>query len=249
LAAFAGFARGTIPAGADRVAEMIPLRDDVPAKRYPVVTVLLILANIAVFAYELTLPAAELKRFIHQFGIVPSAMRSLEGPPSMLALGLPASLLTATFLHGGFMHLVGNMWFLWIFGDNVEDRMGPLRFLVFYLTCGVVAGISHIAVNPESALPSIGASGAVAGVLGAYLVSFPFARVLTLVPLLLIWPILELPAILVLGFWFLVQLLNGTAAIAATSETMGGVAWWAHIGGFVAGVLLIGLFARRRGRR
>ncbi len=228
---------------------MIPFRDDVPAKRYPVVTVLLILANVAVFGYELSLPAAELDQLIHQFGIVPATVRSLEGPPSMVALSLPVSLLTAMFLHGGFLHLVGNMWYLWIFGDNVEDRVGPVRFLVFYLTCGVIAGIAHIAVNSESAIPSIGASGAVAGVLGAYLVSFPFARILTLVPLLLIWPIVELPAVLVLGFWFLVQLLNGTAAIAATSETLGGVAWWAHIGGFLAGVLLIGLFARRRGGR
>jgi membrane associated rhomboid family serine protease len=228
---------------------MIPFRDDVPAKRYPIVTVLLILANVAVFAYELSLPEAELERLIHQFGIVPSAVRSLEGPASLLMLSLPGSLLTATFLHGGIPHLVGNMWFLWIFGDNVEDRMGPLRFLVFYLTCGVAAGIAHIAVHPESSMPSIGASGAVAGVLGAYMVSFPFARVLTLVPLFLIWPIVELPAFLVLGFWFLIQFFNGTAAIAATSETMGGIAWWAHIGGFLAGVLLIGLFARRRRRR
>ena len=153
------------------------------------------------------------------------------------------------FLHAGWFHLIGNMWFLWIFGDNVEDRLGHFRFLVFYLICGALASLAHILFNLNSVIPSVGASGAVAGVLGAYLVTYPFARVLTLIPLFFLWPVVELPAILVLGFWFLVQLLNGTAPVAVASETAGGVAWWAHIGGFLAGIVLLLILAKPPTRR
>ena len=217
---------------------MIPFRDDVKARRYPIVTTLIILANLAVFLYELSLPSQDLGHLITHHGVVPAK-------PSALPLGPPVTMLTSMFLHGGWFHLIGNMWFLWIFGDNIEDRMGHLRFLVFYLLCGLIASGAHILSDPQSTIPSIGASGAVAGVLGAYLISYPFARILTLIPLFLIWPIVQLPAIVVLGSWFLLQLFSGTSAVAATSETGGGIAWWAHIGGFLAGMVLIEVFSRR----
>jgi membrane associated rhomboid family serine protease len=154
------------------------------------------------------------------------------------------------FLHGGWLHLIGNMWYLWIFGDNVEDRVGHIRFLAFYLLCGFGAGIAHTIINANTAVPSIGASGAIAGVLGAYLVSYPFARVLTLVPLFIFIQIIEIPAVIVLGLWFVIQFFNGTAALASTTAaSAGGVAWWAHVGGFLLGVLLIGLFPRRGRQR
>jgi membrane associated rhomboid family serine protease len=217
---------------------MIPFRDDVKAKRYPIVTILIILANLGVFLYELSLPSQDLGQLIVHYGVVPAE-------PSSLPLAHPITMLTAMFLHGGWFHLIGNMWFLWIFGDNIEDRMGHMRFLFFYLLCGLIASGAHILSAPQSTVPSIGASGAVAGVLGAYLVSYPLARILTLIPLFLIWPIVELPAIVVLGSWFLIQLFNGTSAVAATLETEGGIAWWAHVGGFLAGMVLVGVFARR----
>lgn len=150
------------------------------------------------------------------------------------------------FIHGGWLHIIGNMWYLWIFGDNVEDRLGHIRFLIFYLLCGVGAGIVHTFLNSASVVPSVGASGAIAGVLGAYAISYPTARVLTLVPILFFIQIIEIPAAFVLGFWFLMQFLSGTASLAvATSANAGGVAWWAHVGGFVIGMLLIGRLARR----
>lgn len=225
---------------------MIPFRDDVPARRYPIVTVGIILCNLFAFGYELTLPPPELQGLIDRLGVVP--VRFEDATASALPALLP-SLIGSMFLHGGWFHLLGNMWFLWIFGDNVEDRMGHLRFSIFYLLCGLFGSFAHILFTPGSAVPAIGASGAVAGVLGAYLVSYPFARVLTLVPLFLFWPIIELPAIVVLGSWFFIQLLNGIAAVAVTSETAAGVAWWAHVGGFLCGIALISAFARKPGTR
>lgn len=228
---------------------MIPFRDNVPSRRYPIITVSLIVTNIAVFVYQLSLPPEMMERFFFQYGVVPAKLHSIFQAPSVVLTGLGTSFFSSMFLHGGLIHLIGNMWYLWIFGDNVEDRMGPVRFCIFYLLCGVLAGLAHIIFNFNSPLPSIGASGAVAGVLGAYLVSFPFARVLTLVPFFFFFPIVELPAILVLGFWFFVQLFNGTAAMSAASSALGGVAWWAHIGGFLAGMVLVGSFAQRPVRR
>lgn len=228
---------------------MIPFRDNVPSRRYPIVTVFLIIANVAVFIYQLSLPPEVMERFFAQYGIVPTRLHGVFQAPGLVLTEFGSSFFSSMFLHGGLVHLIGNMWYLWIFGDNVEDRMGPFRFLLFYFLCGMMAGLAHVIFNFYSSLPSIGASGAVAGVLGAYLVSFPFARVLTLVPFFLFFPIIELPAILVLGSWFFVQIFNGTAALAAASGSLGGVAWWAHIGGFLAGMILIGPFARRPVRR
>ncbi len=226
---------------------MIPFRDDVPSRRYPVVTILIILLNVAVFLYELFLPQRALAQFIGAYGLVPARLEAAN--PVQGAGQTVISIFTSMFLHGGWLHLIGNMWYLWIFGDNVEDRMGHFRFLLFYLLCGFLGSAAHLYFNWGSQTPSIGASGAIAGVLGAYFMSYPFARIVTLVPLLLFWPIIELPAFIVLGSWFLFQLVSGSAAIAAASQTMGGVAWWAHIGGFLAGMLLIWFFARKPVRR
>lgn len=229
---------------------MIPFRDDIPAQRYPVVTVLLILVNIVVFFYQLTLPAGAEAALIYRYGTVPGeltgALLRFDLPERSAWLGL----LTSMFLHGGWFHLAGNLWYLWIFGDNVEDRMGHFRFFLFYILCGLAASALHIVSDPVGSIPAIGASGAISGVLGAYLVFFPFARILTLVPLFLIWPVIPLPALVVLGFWFVVQILNGVAAFSISSGGAGGVAWWAHIGGFVAGMLLARTFGPvRRDRR
>jgi membrane associated rhomboid family serine protease len=223
---------------------MIPFRDDVPAKRYPMMTVCIILANVAVFIYQLALPRSSLEQLIYTSGVVPAEWLSVVSNPQLTSLPVLAGTFTSLFLHGGWLHLLGNMWYLWIFGDNIEDRMGHFRFLVFYLFCGSAATIAHVVFNASSPYPAIGASGAVAGVLGAYLFSYPFARVLTLIPLLLLWPVIELPAVLVLGSWFLIQLLNGAAALSTASAAAAGVAWWAHVGGFIAGVVLLPLFAR-----
>ena len=228
---------------------MIPFRDNVPSRGYPIITVLIIVANITVFLYQFFLPSEALDRFLFEYGVVPAKLQLIGQHPVQVTTGLGVSVLASMFLHGGLFHLVGNMWYLWIFGDNTEDRMGSIRFFFFYFLCGILATWTHILFNLDSQIPTIGASGAVSGVLGAYLVSYPFARVLTLVPLFLLWPVVELPAILVLGSWFFIQLLNGTASLGETSQLMSGVAWWAHIGGFVSGTALIGMFARRPVRR
>jgi rhomboid family protein len=149
------------------------------------------------------------------------------------------------FLHGGWLHLIGNMWYLWIFGDNIEDRLGHFSYLIFYLLCGLGAGVVHTILNYDVRVPSIGASGAIAGVLGAYLVSYPGARILTLIPIFIFMQIIEIPAVIVLGFWFIMQFLSGTASLASATANAGGVAWWAHVGGFVIGMILVGLFPRR----
>ena len=223
---------------------MIPFRDNVPARRYPLITVTIIAANLAVFFYELTLSPSHLEGFVQLYGVIPARLQSIHSHPLETLGGITTSIFTSMFLHAGWLHLLGNLWYLWIFGDNVEDRMGHFRFLVFYLLCGLAAGLLHVGFNASSVVPSVGASGAIAGVLGAYLVSYPMARILTLIPFFFFWPIVELPALLVLGAWFLIQLLSGTAAIATASSTTGGVAWWAHIGGFLAGIVLIGRMAR-----
>lgn len=204
----------------------------------------MILINIAAFIYELSL-GRTLEDFILKFGVVPGLVVNWpETGMSFTAAILP--FVTSMFLHGGWMHLIGNMWYLWIFGDNVEDRLGHFMYLVFYLLCGIGAGIVHTVLNADSFIPSVGASGAIAGVLGAYILSYPFARVLTLVPIFVFIQIIEIPAMIVLGLWFIMQFLSGTAALVSTAATDGGgVAWWAHIGGFVIGMVLLGLFPRK----
>jgi membrane associated rhomboid family serine protease len=186
---------------------------------------------------------------MYKFGIVPALVANWPRTDlPLLALLIP--FVTSIFLHGGWFHVIGNMWYLWIFGDNIEDRLGHFTFLIFYLLCGIGAGVVHTILNINSAIPSVGASGAIAGVLGAYIVSYPFARVLTLVPIFVFVQIIEIPALIVLGFWFVAQFFNGTAALAysAAADT-GGVAWWAHVGGFVIGMFVINLFPRKDRRR
>jgi membrane associated rhomboid family serine protease len=224
---------------------MIPLRDAVPSHSFPVVTVLLIGLNVLAFFYELSLGRA-LEAFIFEYGAVPLRF-ILEGQrEGALAVERFVPIITSMFLHGGWLHLGGNMLYLWIFGDNVEDRLGHVLFLLFYLACGIMAALTQIYINPTSKIPMVGASGAVAGVLGGYLLLFPHARVLTLIPILFFFQIVELPALLFLIFWFLMQFLSGAIAITAAPYEAGGVAWWAHIGGFVSGLMLAFLLPKRK---
>jgi len=223
---------------------MLPIRDTIPARRFPVVNTALILLNVLVFWFEQSLSPAQLDGFIAVFGLVPAHFWLARGVSRWLPV------FTAMFLHGGWMHLLSNMLALYIFGDNVEDRMGHGRYLLFYLLGGLLAGVTQAWVNPLSTVPMVGASGAIAAVLGAYLVLYPLARVITLIPVpLFLFPVIEIPAILYLGFWFVSQLFNGAFALGSAALQRGGVAWWAHIGGFVAGMVLVNLFAGRRPQR
>ena len=222
---------------------MLPLRDFIPTRRFPVLTVSIIVVNIIAFAYELLAEAGgTLEQTFYTMGVVPFEVTHNFGPAVAL------SFLTSLFLHGGFMHIAGNMLYLWIFGNNVEDSMGRGRFLVFYLIAGITASAAQVLASPSSPVPTIGASGAIAGVLGAYIVLFPNARVQTLIFLGYFARMAHLPALLVLGFWFVLQLFNGLLAFGVAQA--GGVAWFAHVGGFVAGLLLVRLFTlgRRRSR-
>ncbi|HXE74256.1 MAG TPA: rhomboid family intramembrane serine protease [Candidatus Xenobia bacterium] len=223
---------------------MIPLRDANPSRRWPLITLLVILANALIFLYEVTLGPAQLQQFVFTFGVVPARLTG-AAPPALPAGGGIETLLTSMFLHAGWLHLIGNMWFLWIFGDNVEDYLGHLRFLLFYLFCGLAAGLIHIVFNLSSMLPTVGASGAIAGVLGAYLLLFPRARILTLVPVFFVF-LMEIPAYVILIYWFVLQFLSGTVSIVEGSAAQGGVAWWAHVGGFVVGLALVKLLAPRQ---
>lgn len=205
---------------------MFPLRDSEPTESAPVVTLALILLNILVFGYQLSLDPFSLNQFLRDWGTVP---RQLD----------PLTLFTAMFLHGGWLHLLGNIWFLWVFGDNVEDILGRGRFLLFYLLCGLVGGLAHVAANPDSALPAIGASGAISGVMGAYMLKFPRSRVKSLIIFIIFFTTIEVPAPLMIGYWFVVQLFSGVGNLAFAGGDAGGTAWFAHIGGFLGGMLLI----------
>jgi hypothetical protein len=224
---------------------MIPLRDNIPSASRPYVNYLLIAACTLAFLGELS-TGPRLQAVITTFGFVPGRFMSLlanYGPLALPVMIIP--LFTSLFLHGGWLHLIGNMWFLYIFGDNVEDFLGHRRYLLFYLVSGVGANLIFLMFAPHTMMPLVGASGAIAGVMGAYFILFPGARVLTLVPIFLFITILELPAYFFLGFWFLMQFLLG-ALSAASPEAAGGVAWWAHVGGFLVGVLLLSWLAPQR---
>lgn len=203
---------------------MIPLKDIIPTRTTPYITYLLLGLNMGVFGYELTLSSGDLEHFIRTWGITPAS-------PA------PLTLVTSMFVHAGLGHAAGNMLYLWIFGDNVEDRLGRFRFVLFYLVTGLIAALAEVGLNPESTVPMVGASGAVAGVMGGYLVLYPRSRVLTLLP----FPFLltEVPAVFFLGLWFLMQFLSGLGSLATTTDLPGGIAFWAHVMGFVAGVLLV----------
>ena len=222
---------------------MIPLRDDNPTNTTPFVTIGLVVACTLVFFYEITLGPQGGERFVYRYGAIPAVIFGLESlPRKVMAMPPYITLITSMFLHGGLMHLIGNMLYLWIFGNNIEDAMGHVRFILFYLVCGVIAAMSHAAFDPDSVVPMIGASGAISGVLGAYLLLFPRAHVMVLIPLGFFFTRMNIPAGFVLGFWFIFQILSGAAKVGGAG---GGVAWFAHVGGFVAGMVLIGFFKHR----
>jgi membrane associated rhomboid family serine protease len=216
---------------------MFPIRDTVQSKNYPVVNNGLIVINILVFLIELS-TGAGLDRFIYAYGLVPARYSIPEINIHFSLQQQAFALLSFMFLHGGFLHLIGNMWFLYIFGDNVEDRLGHVRYLAFYILCGLLSGLFHLAVNWTSQVPTIGASGAVAGVMGAYILLYPRSKILTLIPIIIIPYFVEIPAVIFLGIWFVFQFLGA----ASYSAQAGGIAWWAHIAGFVAGMALLKLF-------
>jgi membrane associated rhomboid family serine protease len=223
---------------------MIPLRDENRSGSFPIVNVLLIAACTVVFLYEISLSTSGLKAFFDRFALTPGRVSYGLGSGEASWAELIAPFFTSMFLHGGWLHLIGNMWFLWIFGDNVEDSMGSVRYLLFYILCGLGAGTAHYMLGPGSRLPTVGASGAIAGVLAGYVVMFPGARVLTLVPLGFFIRVMELPAVAVIGIWFLIQIVSSALSFGLADK--GGVAFSAHVGGFVAGLLLVWLFRRRR---
>lgn len=220
---------------------MIPLRDSAPNSRFPLVNITLILINVVVFLYQQMLPVAEIQQFILTYGMIPAELtKSFSGLLRIgQGTGAPANaalpLISANFLHGGWLHLIGNMVYLWVFGDNIEGHLGHLRYLLIYLLMGAVSQLFHVAANPLSAIPLVGASGAIAGVLGAYFILFPRSRVLTLVPLGFFITFVHVPAVIFLAFWFLLQLFNATLTMGVQP-----VAWWAHVGGFIIG-LAVGL--------
>jgi membrane associated rhomboid family serine protease len=226
---------------------MIPIRDDTPRFSAPFVTYFIIALNTLVFLFELSVSEqgrGALNGLIYHFGVVPLRFdHILAAWPASSLTGLFLPILTSMFLHASWLHLIGNMWFLWIFGDNIEDYLGHFSYLFFYLVCGFAAAITHILLNAGSRLPSVGASGAIAGVMGAYFVLYPKARVMMWFPPIFFF---HLPAWLVLGYWFFMQFLSGAAtSIAETSQTNGGIAFWAHVGGFVAGIVLIKVLPER----
>jgi membrane associated rhomboid family serine protease len=227
---------------------MIPLRDDIKSQTFPLVNYVLIALNALAFMLELGM-GEQLERFLYQAAVVPvlytgrdHALSVVEAVRGTVNPELGLRLLFSIFLHGGWAHIIGNMLYLWIFGDNIEDRVGHFKYVLFYLLCGWIASYAHILSNPDSRVPAIGASGAIAGVLGAYLTLYPHAHVVTLLPLGFFTQIVRIPALFFLGFWFLQQFLMGAMSLGADTAQTGGVAWWAHIGGFAAGVVLVRLF-------
>lgn len=205
---------------------MIPLRDTQPSYTFPFVTVAIIVLNVAAFLYEFSMDPYELNFFIAHYGVIPTRFQWMD-------------VLTSIFLHGGWMHLIGNMWFLWIYGDNVEDILGHSQYLLFYLLCGVAATMVHVLFNVDSRVPTIGASGAIAGVMGAYVVKFPHSRITTLVPITIFLTTVDIPAYFILLYWFVIQFFSGVGSVGHSHLSQGGVAWFAHVGGFLAGVALI----------
>jgi membrane associated rhomboid family serine protease len=225
---------------------MLPLRDDQPRYSTPWVNYFLIGLNLVIFLFEATLDRRSLELLIRQFGVVPSHWALfLEGSQRYPLPAVVLPFFTSMFLHGSWMHVIGNMWFLYIFGDNVEDYLGHFKYLVFYLLAGLIAMSTQVLVSLHSSVPTVGASGAIAGVLGAYFVLYPKARVLTWFFVFVLW----VPAWIILGYWFALQFLSGTATlIAVQGQNIGGVAFWAHVGGFVSGALMVKLFPERARR-
>jgi len=213
---------------------MFPIRDTQPSYSRPIVTMIIILVNVAVFLHEITLDAYSQNYFIAHYGLVPRHFHF-------------SAILTSMFIHGGWMHIIGNMWFLWIFGDNVEDVMGHTKYLVFYLLCGLAAGLTQTLFSVGSRVPMVGASGAIAGVMGAYLIKFPRSRIVTLVFVLFFITTIEVPAVLMLLYWFFIQFFSGVESLGSYSSlSRGGTAFFAHVGGFIAGMILVGVMGTRQ---
>lgn len=221
---------------------ILPIKDDNPTRRAPVFTVSILLLNVGVFIYSLSLGSIGFDVFTLRMGLIPFEVTHGVDAISPTPIPLYLTFLTAMFMHGGWMHLGGNMLYLWIFGNNVEDTLGRFRFLLFYVFCGVAAALGHVLSDPDSTIPMVGASGAIAGILGAYLARFPGARVHVFVFLLFFIQIVRVPALLVLGVWFVIQLVNASADSGGVG---GGVAWYAHVGGFIAGYLFMRRYAHR----
>jgi len=221
---------------------MFPLKDTNPSRSAPVVTLLIIFLCVFVFVFELSLGRDGLDDFLHSYAVIPERYLQHWG------LDQAATVFSSMFLHAGWVHLTSNMWYLHVFGDNVEDRMGHFRFLIFYLVCGAAAAVLQVMFAPDSSLPMVGASGAIAGVLGAYLVLFPEARIITFIPIFLIPYFVEIPALFYLGFWFVMQFFTGIFSLGVSQHVGadGGVAWWAHVGGFVTGIVLVKIFTAGR---
>jgi membrane associated rhomboid family serine protease len=216
---------------------MIPIRDTVPSKNYPIVNFTLIGVNILVYIIQMS-QGTNLEQFIYTYGLVPARYSDPYLSAHFSLAQQIISLFTFMFLHGGFWHILGNMWFLYIFGDNVEDRLGSFYYLIFYFLSGIVSGVFHLIFNFYSTAPTIGASGAIAGVMGAYFIFYPRAKILTLIPIIIIPWLIEIPAFFFLGFWFLIQVIN----VSAGNEFSNGIAWWAHVAGFLFGVLFVKVF-------
>lgn len=221
---------------------MIPLHDDNPTRIFPVITIFLIGLNSLIFFYQLSL-GKYAQVFVFKYGAIPwEIIHNIDQGPK-IPFPVQLTLFSSMFLHGGFFHLTGNMLYLWIFGNNIEDSLGHLRFIVFYVTCGIIAAASHILISPDSQIPMIGASGAISGVLGAYLLLHPHAKILTLIIFGFFIRVIKVPALFILGFWIIIQFINGTASLGALER--GGTAWFAHIGGFLAGLILIHFFKKQ----
>ena len=223
---------------------MIPLRDSQPSFSTPVVTIALIVVNVFIFLYEVSLDRFSLNHMVSVYGMVPNDWQWEALPGAVVTRG--HTLLTSMFLHGGWLHLIGNMWFLWIYGDNVEDILGRRRYLLFYVVSGVLAAVAQIVFSPGSRVPTIGASGAIAGVMGAYLVRFPRSRIVTLIWIVVFFTVVEIPATLILIYWLVIQVVSSVSSFGYHAGSQGGgTAWFAHVGGFVAGVILIKLVRTR----
>jgi membrane associated rhomboid family serine protease len=212
---------------------MFPLRDTQPSYSKPVVTILLIVVNILVFLFEFSLDPETQNGFIAAYGLIPDQFHF-------------SNVITSMFLHGGWMHVLGNMWFLWIFGDNIEDILGHGKYLLFYLLCGAAAALAQVAVSPNSRIPTVGASGAIAGIMGAYMIKFPHSRILSLIFIVVFFTTVEIPAWIMLIYWFVMNFFSGVGTLAASQTSQGGVAFFAHIGGFIAGIVLISVMGPRQ---
>jgi membrane associated rhomboid family serine protease len=223
--------------GAGRL--MFPIANGIPLRYPPIATWALIATNAVVFLFEVSLSPSELNEFLYRFALVPARYFDSGVSDSSLSLSDYLPFVSNMFLHGGWLHLIVNMWTLWLFGRAVEDQLGSGRYLAFYFACGVLASITYVALNPNSTVPALGASGAIAGILGCYMRFFPFSRIVVLIPIIFIPLFFEVPAMLFTGLWFLFQIL-GAIADGSTPFAGGGIAWWAHVGGFIAGVILAG---------